>query len=174
MWKTNKRIPKTKKKYMKLYSTLKTNSHFIKFCPFGGSTSCNGNRVWFTGLPLRSLFLNKHYLPSGKWHLSNHRFSLFGTLVQWPNHTQNTVCVLILTFIEETPPVQEMFLLIANIWWTLRPSAQKAIVLKLIVDHSPSNTLQLFFFLTYTKYINSQERNVVWENHESMRRLVLN
>lgn len=86
LWKINKRILKTKK-YMKLYSTLKTNSHFIKFCLFGGYTSCNGNIVWFTALPLRSLFLNKHYLPSGKWHLSNHIFSLFCTLFQWPNHT---------------------------------------------------------------------------------------
>lgn len=89
MWKTNKRIPKTKK-YMKLYFTLKTNSHFIKFCLFGGYAGCNRNMGWFTVLSLCSLVFNKHYLPLGKW--------LF------PNASEESYIFIILHFVSMTQP----------------------------------------------------------------------
>lgn len=177
MWKTNKRIPKTKK-YMKLYFTLKTNSHFIKFCLFGGYAGCNRNMGWFTVLSLCSLVFNKHYLPLGKW--------LF------PNASEESYIFIILHFVSMTQPhikccvytccdihrgnstCSENASAYCKHLVNIEAIVTKAIVFKLIVDYSPSNALQLFLLLKHTKYMKSQERNVIWENHEPMGRLVLN
>lgn len=153
LWKMNKRIPKTKK-YMKLYATLKTNSRFIKFCLFGGYMGCNRNMRWFTVPSLCSQVLNKHSLPSGKWlspNTSEQSYIFISLHFVSMSQTYTKFCVYAHCRIHwGNCTCSEMFLLITNIWWTWRPSAQKAIVLKLIVDHSPSNTFQFSLLCTNT------------------------
>lgn len=86
VWKEIKGNPR-QKKYVKLYSSPKTNSHFIYFL----TVDTGGNRIMgqFTRLSLCSpVLISINYCGTKDFlqmHLSNHMFSLFCTLFQWPN-----------------------------------------------------------------------------------------
>lgn len=114
----DKMNPKTKK-CMKLYTSPKTNSHFITFCLLSGYTGGTRNMGWFVILSLCSLSLtsnSNHWANDFLHHLRSHIFSLLCILFHWPNCTYDAVSVPAVTFPSPTAPVRRVFLLITNMW----------------------------------------------------------